>query len=102
MRSNHPHSQRTTEERWRRHSCRRARERYGLRLSQNDLAFIKRIIVSGNSALIERQGKHKSLYCVIFHGVNLYPVYNRQREEIITFLPDDHRAVIKYYERIIS
>lgn len=102
MRTYHRHIHRTTEEAWRRHARRRARERYGISLDHNNLDHIKQIIASGGSILIERQGKHKSLLQVIYHGVNVYPVYNRQRNEIITFLPEDHRSVMNYYERIIS
>lgn len=69
------------------HAIRRARERYGLHLTQNDLAQLVRDIQEGRAWLTARQSNRVSHYDMMTRGLTVRVVYDHARHQIVTFLP---------------
>lgn len=75
----------------RRHARRRAMERYGIELGPAGRAELVAAIRSGRSRLVVRQSLRVSVHDVPRDGGLVRVVYDRQRHEIVTFLPTGDR-----------
>lgn len=70
------------------HAQQRALERYGIALRQSDLDAIVRLIIKGESQLVERQSLRVSVHDVSWDGQTIRVVYDKQRRSIATVLSD--------------
>ena len=79
-----------------RHSKERARERYGLALTDMDMHAIERKIREGEHVLIEHSTNTRSTHIILCQGKYCKVTYSK-RSGIVTFLPisegDDAQAV---------
>jgi hypothetical protein len=73
------------------HARDRARERYGLELSDADLQGIWRTCVN-RTALLAKADDKTHIFIVQFKGTSVVPVLPANDERIITFLPSDFFA----------
>ena len=71
------------------HAKRRASERYGLALSNDDLDKIVRLIQNHGAKFIRRQSGMITLWEVSFMEKKLQVVYDKQRSQVVTFLPPE-------------
>ena len=71
------------------HSKRRAAERYDLELHQDAEASIIRAIQGGEAKFIRRQSYRVSIFEVEHEGRTLPVVYDRKRKTIATILPKE-------------
>ncbi len=67
------------------HLIRRARERFGLNLTNDDLIFIKRQISAG-SAVCLRATPTSEIWLVCFAGVYMRAAYDPLRNQMTTFM----------------
>jgi len=85
----------------RKHSFKRAMERYGIVFDENKRREVKKKIASGVSYedcfCIERQSQTKTLWRVVIDEKVCGLVYNSRLSEIVTFIPeDDPRLQLAY------
>lgn len=75
-----------------RHAIARARERYGVELSEDDLAALEEDIREGRSLLMgwETRKRWKERHVVRLGGHYLLAAWDRATEKIFTFLPADN------------
>lgn len=71
------------------HAIRRAYLRYGLRLTQNDLAEIRHMIQAGQSTCVELQSNRIAVHELHYRGARIRVVYDKQRKTVVTFLNED-------------
>lgn len=99
---------RSARARSRRHSRERAITRYGLYLSNSDLAYIVREVRGGRATFVRdspKDPKWCGIYRVTVRGVKILVVYDRGRHVILTVLPnrskyaDDLRAEAEWAGR---
>lgn len=69
------------------HARRRARERYGLNLSNKDITQIVRSIRSGGSISTTKQTNTRTLHVIIYDGQEMRVIYDNKRHNVCTFLP---------------
>ncbi len=74
------------------HAQRRLVERYGISLSGREYKNVVRLIANSTrtnptARLIEQQSQRVSVWEVSWQGNNLVAVFDKFRQEIITFLP---------------
>jgi hypothetical protein len=70
-----------------RHARTRGADRYGLRLTQDDLVRIVRQIQKGEAQYVGRDSNRVSIWIVEHSGRHLPAVYDKERQVIVTFLP---------------
>ncbi len=71
----------------RRHATLRAAERYGLVYDRDLRAQLLAAIRHGDSIVVERQSNRVRVHDISFDGRTVRVVYDRERREIVTFLP---------------
>lgn len=76
------------EEAQKRHGKNRAKERFDIDLSDEDLARIIAQIKRGESEFVRRQSERLTLHRVVVGESNPVVVYDRKRKTIVTFLPE--------------
>ncbi len=76
-----------------RHAINRARERYGLYLTVNDLIKLRGMIVAGEGRRVRRL-RASDTYVLTHNGVEVLAVYDRRSKNIVTFLD---QGTIKSY-----
>jgi hypothetical protein len=70
------------------HARRRARERYNVYLSNDDLDEMCRAIQGGETEAIERQSNRVTVHRVTMpNGASARAVYDSKRKQVVTFLP---------------
>lgn len=69
------------------HARKRARERHGVELGADSLRKIVDVIQSSRSRLVERQSLRVSVHDVDLDGATYRVVYDRNRKQVVTFLP---------------
>jgi hypothetical protein len=74
-----------------RHAKRRAGERYGLHLNDNDLHEITRMVQNGEGTFVERQSVRVTLWDLLWQGVPVRIAYDGERHTPVTFLHRDRR-----------
>lgn len=67
------------------HLIRRARERFGLELTNDDLIAIKRQI-SARSAVCLREGATSEIWLVTYKGVHMRAAYDPLHNQMTTFM----------------
>lgn len=78
------------------HAKKRALERYGLDLSNNDLFEIIKNIKSGYAEHIQKQTNRLKLYKTLVKQTDVYVVYDKSRKTVVTFLTKE-MAENNYY-----
>lgn len=73
----------------RKHARRRALQRYDLDLRDEDLDLITGMIQTGKATFVEKQSNRVSVFTLKFKEKDVKVVYDRQRQNIVTFLPID-------------
>ena len=68
------------------HAKRRASERYGLVLNNDQLDELARMIHAGQSRRIEKQSHRVEVHRLTWQGRAMVVVYDCQRKQIVTFL----------------
>ena len=88
------------------HSIKRARERYGVFLSKEDIYKICKNIRNNNTISVGKDGRitnTRSFHIVEYLGNRYNVVYDRERQTLSTFLPkevDTLDKILKYqYDR---
>jgi len=72
----------------RNHSKRRFRQRYGIDFNQQMRQEFRRLIQSNQCVLVEKQSNRISIWDVTYEG-NVYRiVYDKQRKNVVTVLPE--------------
>ena len=86
----------------RRHSKKRALERYGLEYSKEiKFQFVKWIQCNSHNALfIRRCSPCSSIFAVYYEGYWYLIIYDRYTKEVATFLPRNH--LYKYRRRLYN
>jgi hypothetical protein len=69
------------------HAIQRASERYGVNLSDTDIRRIIKLIQNGESTPVSRRSLRKVTHDVTLDGQLYRAVCDKQRKEIVTFLP---------------
>lgn len=70
------------------HAKKRARQRYDLDLNRKDLdAIVKQIQSSTDAFFIKRSSQRVTLWYVIYNKIPLRVVYDKDRKNVVTFLP---------------
>lgn len=69
-----------------RHCLRRALERFGLRLTENDIWDIRAMIEAGQSRCVHKQSLRVSHHLLEYHDIELIVVYDKIRKMVVTFL----------------
>lgn len=69
------------------HAINRARERYGLNLSKNDLQRIAALIRDGCALSLGKESNSRSHFVVRYQEQYLYTVYGNLIKTVHTFLP---------------
>ena len=77
------------------HALRRAYQRLGLNLNQNDLIEIIRGIQGGKFKCVQIQSNRVSKFKVTVKGVEAIAVYDKLRETLVTFLELNPDPVVK-------
>lgn len=72
------------------HAKRRAQERFGLELNRHQLRELVKQIQSGKAEHVETQSNRVSIKRVKFEGSFYTVAYDKNRQTIITFLPEDY------------
>lgn len=74
-----------------RHAISRAKERYGLDLSIEDLGKIKYMICSNQSVikLINNVGECRQVHSLKYQGKKIFPVYDERSGLIVTFYSEE-------------
>lgn len=75
----------------RRHTKRRAIERYSLYLNRSDLYEIVKIIQRGKTNRCLKSSNGKSIHELEYKGINIIVVYSKTHKEIKTILPNTDR-----------
>ena len=78
------------------HARRRANERLGIRLSDDDLRAIVAQVQSGQARFIEKQSRRISVFYTTFRDDGFFFVYDKQRQTIVTFLTKEMIAERSY------
>ena len=73
------------------HAKRRAKERFGLELNRHQLRELVKQIQSGKAEHLETQSNRVSIKRVKFEGSFYTVAYDKNRQTIITFLPEEER-----------
>lgn len=68
------------------HALRRARERYGVKITARDLDAISATIAAGDAHLLQRRGR-TTVYAVNHSGTLFIAAYRRTEKRVLTFLP---------------
>lgn len=79
------------------HAITRAKERYGLDLTENDLWDIAKRVKDGDSVLVGKQTDASEVHMVKVNGIIVRCVVSKGRERIITFLPVNTRPSAIHY-----
>lgn len=69
------------------HAGSRLHERYGL--AHRDAEAIAQLIRDGKSTPVEKQSNARSVHDVVYDGVTIRVVYDRERKCLITALPKE-------------
>ena len=72
-----------------RHALKRAHQRYGKAFRKQDLAQMRNLIWKGESSFIRKLSCSRSQHCVNYQGQNYMVVYDKSRNQICTFLPEE-------------
>ena len=70
------------------HSQRRARQRYGMSLSKQQLNEMRCMIQHGKSTFLERISDDKVVHAVELDGVTYPVVYSKRNKAVLTVLPE--------------
>lgn len=70
----------------RKHAKRRARQRFGIILTQNDEAIIKQKIQNCEAIFIYKQSNRVSHFGIKFQGKDMIVIYDKIHKTIVTFL----------------
>lgn len=71
----------------RKHARKRAWQRHGVVLSNNDQRQLVGLIQKGRGEFVERQSRRVSVHDVEWNGVVMRCVYDKLRGELVTVLP---------------
>lgn len=71
------------------HPIERARERYGIDLTREDVETIRQACMTGKALLLSRPNEISKIFAYRWGGVVLLTVL-RNESELVTFLPKDH------------
>jgi len=74
---------------YRKHSKRRAIERYNVSLNRAERQQIITLIKTGGTSRQRRLTNSRTLHEVDFKGHKLYPIYSKTTKEIVTFLTEE-------------
>lgn len=74
------------------HAKRRALERYGVEMTSADLRAIVTGIQEQKAHFVERQSHRISIFIVKYGGQLMRVVYDRLRQQIVSFLPMEERG----------
>ena len=74
---------------YRKHSKRRAIERYNVSLNQAERQQIITSIKTGETLRQKRLTNSRTLHEVDFNDTKLYPIYSKTTKEIVTFLTEE-------------
>lgn len=80
------------------HARRRARERFGIKLTRNDQIDMVGMIRDGRSRMVERQSLRVSVHEVEWDGYKLRVVYDKSRRTIVTVLPESYEPLMEENE----
>lgn len=69
-----------------RHACRRACERFGLRLTENDIWEIIRKIQNNDAEHLYKQSNRVSHFLLTYDEQKMIVVYDKLRNMVVTFL----------------
>ena len=69
------------------HARRRFWERYGMRVQESDLNYMKNLIKTGKSTPVETQSLRVSVHDLEFREEMCRVVYDKMREVVVTVLP---------------
>jgi hypothetical protein len=72
------------------HAVERAKERYGLALSSNDMLEILRACQDGRASLMQTIDEHGDTFVWKYHGRIVIPTVRDNRSFIVTFQPADY------------
>lgn len=62
-------------------------ERYGVRLTDNDLIVMTKMIQGGQAEFMERESNRATKWLLNYNGIAIPLVYDTQRKSIATILP---------------
>lgn len=79
------------------HALRRARERYGIKISAKNLDEITALISKGKAHHLEKRGR-LDVYAVSYNGDVFIAAYGRKEKRVLTFMP--YVKYIKDIERL--
>jgi len=87
--------------RMKRHAARRARERWGILLTPEDIGALNVIIRMGLGRPIQRRSKRKGrkLFVTTLDWVRIPVVYSDEFNTIVTVLPPSAAEVLRYAEK---
>lgn len=68
------------------HALRRAMERYGLHLTEQDLNLIRKAIQAGASQCVNKQTWRVSVHDLRYMDTDIRVVYDKERKSIVSFL----------------
>lgn len=72
------------------HAMRRAIERYGLPIGEHGLAEIVAKIRRGESEFVMNRTHRLSIHKVVYNGVDVIVMYDRNEHAVCTFLLEEH------------
>lgn len=78
------------------HACKRALLRYELKLTQDDLDNIVKLIQNGKAQFIERSSNRRTIFNVNYNNKVVTIVYNSEKHKVITFLPINSREILRH------
>jgi hypothetical protein len=67
-------------------------ERYNVRLSKHHLRAIVQAIRTGKAEKLYKQSNNRSVWRVVLHDVVLYPIFDKKRRTVVTFLDEEMLA----------
>jgi hypothetical protein len=71
------------------HAKRRLEERFGFTVNRHEFRELVQQITSGKAEHLESQSNRVSIKAVTFKGKKIAVAYDKSRQTIITFLPDE-------------
>jgi len=77
------------------HFKRRARERFGMLLTQNDVTNIVRMIGLNQARMVEKQSNRTSVYSVWYQERHFRVVYDKIRKTLVTVLYHDEKELMR-------
>lgn len=70
-----------------RHAKKRAKERYDLSLTNEDLNALVKLIQNNKGIFVKRMSLNRTMFLVEYKNQNLKVVYDKARHAVVTLLP---------------